>query len=105
MARRINEADDSLTTVRLFFLTNGIARAKDIQEEKRDGVELRYVLWDLTKLSQLHVGQRGCIEVDFAGDYGGAIPCLAAANGASEYQTYLAFMPGRVLAHVYGEFG
>ncbi|HSV98700.1 MAG TPA: AIPR family protein [Sedimentisphaerales bacterium] len=105
VARRINEANDSLATVRLFFLTDGIARVEDIEEDKLDGLELRYVLWDIKKLSQLRVGQRGYIEVDFAKEYGGAIPCLATAGGTAEYQTYLAFMPGMVLARIYGEHG
>jgi hypothetical protein len=106
VARRIHEAGDSLTTVRLFFLTDGVApRSDDLEEEKIDGLELRYVLWDLRKLSQLRVGERGVIELDFAGDYGGAIPCLAGHESDGEYQTYLAFMPGRVLARIYGEHG
>jgi hypothetical protein len=102
---RIHEAKDSLTTVRLFFLTDGVARAEDIEEEKLKGVELRYVLWDLKKLSQLRVGQREVIELDFDKDFGGAIPCLAGMKNTKEYQTYLAFMPGRVLARIYGEHG
>lgn len=106
VARRIHEAKDSLTTVRLFFLTDGVApRMDDLEEEKIDGLELRYVLWDLRKLSQLRVGERGVIELDFANDYGGAIPCLAGHESDGEYQTYLAFMPGRVLARIYGEHG
>lgn len=106
VARRIHEAKDSLTTVRLFFLTDGVApRTDDLEEEKIDGLELRYVLWDLRKLSQLRVGERGVIELDFAADYGGAIPCLAGHDSGDEYQTYLAFMPGLVLARIYGEHG
>ncbi|MCX6928265.1 MAG: AIPR family protein [Verrucomicrobia bacterium] len=105
VARRIHEAKDYLTTVRLFFLTDGVARAEDIEEEKLDGVELRYVLWDLKKLSQLRVGEREVIELDFENDFGGAIPCLAGLETTKEYQTYLAFMPGRVLARIYGEHG
>jgi len=105
IARQIHEAKDSLTTVRLFFLTDGVARAEDIEEERLDGVELRYVLWDLKKLSQLKVGQREVIELDFENDFGGAIPCLAGLENSKEYQTYLAFMPGRVLAKIYGEHG
>lgn len=105
VARRISEASDSLTTVRLFFLTDGVARAEDIEQEQLDGVELRYVLWDIKKLSQLRVGDRGVIELDFAKDYGGALPCLAGLDGSKEYQTYLAFIPGRVLARIYGEHG
>lgn len=105
VARRIHEAKDLLTTVRLFFLTDGVARAEDIEQEKLDGLELRYVLWDLKKLSQLRVGHREVIELDFAADLGGSIPCLAGLEKSKEYQTYLAFMPGRTLARIYGEHG
>jgi hypothetical protein len=105
VARRIYEAKESLTTARLFFLTNGVARAEDIEQEKLDGVELRYVLWDLKKLSQLRVGHREVIELDFANEFGGAIPCLGGLENTKEYQTYLAFMPGRVLSRIYGEHG
>lgn len=105
VARQIHEASDSLTTVRLFFLTDGVARADDIEQEKLDGVELRYVLWDLKKLSQLRVGQREVIELDFAGNLGGSIPCLIGLEKTKEYQTYLTFMPGRMLAAIYGEYG
>jgi len=105
VARRIHEAKESLTTVRLFFLTDGVARAEDIEQEKLDGVELRYVLWDLKKLSQLRVGDREVIELDFANEFGGAIPCLLGLESTKEYQTYLAFMSGRVLARIYGEHG
>jgi hypothetical protein len=105
VARRIHEAKDSLTTVRLFFLTDGVARADDIEQEELQGVELRYVLWDLKKLSQLRVGHREVIELDFSTEFGGAVPCLAGLENTKEYQTYLAFMPGRVLARIYGEHG
>lgn len=104
VARRIHEATDSLTTVRLFFLTDGVARAEDIEEEELEGVELRYVLWDLKKLAQLRPGQREVIELDFENDFGGPVPCLVGPD-AGEYQTYLAFMPGRMLARIYGEHG
>jgi len=105
VARRIHEAKDFLTTVRLFFLTDVVARAEDIEQEKLSGVDLQYVLWDLKKLSQLRVGQREVIELDFSGKLGGAIPCLAGVEEKREYQTYLAFMPGRMLAEIYGEYG
>jgi len=104
-ASRINDARELLATARLFFLTNGVAKVEDIEPEKIDGVELRYVLWDLKKLSQLRVGHREVVELDFDGEYGGAVPCLAGLEGAKEYQTYLAFMPGQVLARIYGEHG
>src|ERR1035437_2291673 len=104
-AQRIHAAQGSLTTARLFFLTDGIARAEDIEQEQAQGLELRYVLWDLKKLSQLHVGHREIIELDFVKDFGGAIPCLATSDATKEYRTFLAFMPGPMLARIYGEHG
>lgn len=105
-AQRIHAAKDSLTTVRLFFLTDGVApRAEDIEQEPMDGVKLRYVLWDLNKLSQLHVGHREVIELDFAKDYDGSIPCIEKTDATKEYRTFLTFMPGQMVARIYGEHG
>jgi hypothetical protein len=104
-ARRIHEAKDTLTTVRLFLLTDGIVRSTGIDEEQMPGLELRYVLWDLEKLSRLQVGHREVIELDFVNDYDGAIPCLQMADGIGEYRTFLAFLPGPLLARIYGEHG
>ncbi len=103
--RRIFEAKDSLTTVRLFFLTDGVARTLDIAEEQIPGIEVRYVIWDLDKLSRLRVGDREVIELDFVNDYGGAVPCLKTADPTGEYQTFLAFLPAPMLARIYGEHG
>lgn len=105
VAKRIYESSDSLTTVRLFLLTDGIAPRIAELDETVEGLELRYVLWDLKKLSQLRVGERGVIELDFVDRYGGLVPCLGSQDNGGECQTYLAFMPGRVLAQIYAEHG
>ncbi len=103
--QQIFEAKDSLTTIRLFFITDGVARSLELDEEKFPGVEVRYVVWDLDKLSRLRVGHREVIELDFVNDYDGAIPCLKMADPTGEYQTFLAFLPAPLLARIYGEHG
>jgi hypothetical protein len=103
--QRLSEAKDSLTTVRIFFLTDGVVRSLDLEEESFPGIEVRYVVWDLDKLSRLRVGDREVIELDFANDYEGALPCLKTADPTGEYQTYLAFLPAPVLARIYGMHG
>jgi hypothetical protein len=103
--QKIHEAKDSLTTVRLFFLTDGLVRSMELDEEKFPGVEVRYVVWDLDKLSRLQVGYREVIELDFVNDYDGAIPCLKTADVTGEYQTFLAFFPAPMLARIYGKHG
>ncbi|MGD1091454.1 MAG: AIPR family protein [Bryobacteraceae bacterium] len=106
-ARRIHESREYLVTVRLFFITDGVvgSRAIEVEEEQLPGLELRYVLWDLEKLSQLHVGQRETIELDFAGLYGGAISCILTTDSTNEYRTFLGFFPAPLLARIYGEYG
>jgi len=106
-ARRIHESRNDLATVRLFLITDGVvgSRALEVDEEQLPGLELRYVLWDLEKLSRLRVGQREMIELDFVGDYGGAISCIMTADSTDEYRTFLGFFPAPLLARVYGEYG
>jgi len=103
--QQIHQAKDSLTTVRLFFLTDGLVRSMELEEEQFPGVEVRYVVWDLDKLSRLRIGYREVIELDFANDYDGAIPCLKTADPTGEYQTFLTFFPAPMLARIYGKHG
>jgi len=103
--QQIHEAKDSLTTVRLFFITDGVVRSLELDEEQFPGVEVRYVVWDLDKLSRLRVGYREVIELDFVNDYDGAIPCLDKKDPTGEYRTLLAYFPAALLARIYGEHG
>jgi len=103
--QRIHEVRDSLTTVRLFFLTDGVVCSTDVQEEPIKDLEVKYVFWDLDKLSRLRVGDRQVIELDFVNDYGGSVPCLHTADATGEYRTFLAFFPASLLARIYGEHG
>jgi hypothetical protein len=103
--RRIHEARESLTTVRLFFITDGEVKSTEIEEEQLEGYELRYVFWDISKLSRLRVGERQTIELDFVRNYDGAIPALETRDATGEYRTFLAFLPAPILARIYGEHG
>lgn len=99
----IYEARNSITAVRLFFLTDGFVKIGNIEQEPMGGLELHYVLWDLDKLSRLKVGDREVIKLDFAADYGGSIAALEMEAISGEYRTFLAFMPALVLAKIYGQ--
>jgi hypothetical protein len=104
-ARRIHEAKSRLSTVHLHVLTDSVVKKADITEESLEGLELRYVLWDLEKLARLRGGERGTIELDFAEDYDGPVPALEMADSSGEYRTYLAFLPASLLVRIYGEHG
>jgi hypothetical protein len=89
----------------MFFLSDGVVKAGHIEQEQIAGLELRYVLWDLDKLSRLQVGDREVIALDFAADYGGPVPALETDSSSGEYRTYLAFLPAPILAKIYGQHG
>ena len=110
VARRIQEQSDALSIVRIFLLTDGVAklpRGATFEAEPVGDLELRPVLWDIAKLHQFHESgrQRDEITIDFAGALGGAIPCLGEEDATKEYWTFLAFFPGLVLANIYREHG
>lgn len=104
-AQAIHSARDLLATVRIFLLTDGVARSLDVAPEPLPGIDVKYVAWDLEKLSRLQVGIRQVIELDLENEYGGGIPCLAASDGTGEYRTFLTFFPAQLLGRIYGEFG
>jgi len=103
--RRIHEAKETLATVRLFFVTDGEVKSAKIDEEQIEGYELRYVFWDVKKLSRLRVGERQTIELNFVRDYDGAVPALETRDATGEYRTFVAFLPAPILARIYGEHG
>ncbi len=105
VARQIYEVRDSLATVRVFLLTDGIIRSLDIEESSLPDISVRYVAWDLEKLSRLRVGEHSVIELDLSGEADGGIPCLETLDGSGEYRTYLTLFPAPLLARIYGEHG
>jgi hypothetical protein len=104
-ARRIHEARESLASVRLFLLSDGVMRTPEAPDMAFDNIDVQPVVWDLEKLSNLRVGSRSVIELDFANDYDGPIPCIQIADAIGEYRTFLAFMTAPLLARIYGEHG
>jgi AIPR protein/Abortive infection phage resistance protein N-terminal domain len=105
VAQKIHAASDEMTTVRLFLLTDGKVRSLEIEQAAFGDLDIRYVVWDIEKLSRLRAGRGGVIELDFLNDYGGSIPCLQTADAVGEYRTFLAYFPAPLLARIYGELG
>jgi len=104
-AFEIHEARENLTTVRLFFLTDGVVRSLDLEPDEFPDFAVEHVIWDLEKLSRLRAGEHEAIEIDFMNHYGGPIPCLPVQDATGEYRTFLAFLPAPLLAKIYGAYG
>jgi hypothetical protein len=110
LARRIHEQREALGTVRIYLLTNGVAKIPKeaaFEAEALGDIELKPILWDISKLHIFHESgrQREEISLNFSNEPGGGIPCLGREDATGEYWTFLAFFPGPTLAQIYGDHG
>ena len=107
MARSIFEMGTDLYRVRLFALTDGLTTLSSVKPESSGGLDISTHIWDLRRLYRCVTSGQGHepIEIDFVAKYEHPIPCLPAQGADSEYQAYLAIIPGAVLASLYGEYG
>ena len=107
VAQQIHVQREELTKARFFFLTDGVVKNAEIEDTTLGGIEIQHFIWDMEKLHRFVTSgmQREVIEINFADEFGGAVPCVGTADATDEYCTYLAFFPGALLAKLYGEYG
>ena len=95
--------------VRLFLITNRALseRVDGRKADELDGRTITYSVWDIGRLyRQATVGHgREEIDVDLAGSFGGPLSVLPAQQSDADHESYLAIMPGRVLAAIYDRWG
>ena len=95
--------------VRLFLITNRelSERVDGREADELDGRTITYSVWDIGRLCrQATVGHgREDIDVDLAGSFGGPLSVLAAQQPEADHESYLAIMPGKVLAAIYDQWG
>lgn len=109
MTARIAEVGRRISRVRIFVLTDGVTGMDRTKLPSRtvDGVELRFEVWDMERLSRAVAYGRPQeeIDVDLTG-LGGAIPCVALPEGTgADYAAYLLVVPGETLFRLYDQYG
>ena len=101
----IFECRKDLLSVKLIIITDGVARERHAESEIYEGIEITRVIWDIQRINLfVQTGEREKISIDFNSDYGGAIPCIEQPSPDGKYTTYLAFLPGNVLADLYADW-
>jgi len=109
MASRIYEVAPRLTRARVFVLTDGRSRIKDVRRAKVKGlpVLLEVEIWDVERLFRsMQSGlPRDVIEIDFERTFGAPIPCLAMPRSPEDYFSYLMIMPAEILYRLYDDYG
>lgn len=105
VAELIHECRKTLTSAKLVLVTDGLAAPRPAGTHEAGGLEVRSVIWDVGRLHAFETsGEREQLTVDFASGHGGALPCLGQPSPDGTYVTYLAFVPGAVLADLYARW-
>ncbi len=105
IAQRWNKIDK----VRFFLISN---RELSDRVDRRDAEELdertvTYSVWDIRRLHRFATMGHGRedIDIDLERDFGGALAVLPAQQAEAGHESYLAVVPGPVLANIYDRWG
>lgn len=99
---------NSDTKIKFILLTNA-RRSFTVKESKNSfvrGNEIDCQLWDIERIFAVYSSMQGRepIKIDFEKTCGG-LPCLKAANGGDECESFLCVIPGKILAEIYNQYG
>ncbi len=104
-AKTIHDQKETIKTVRICALTNGLVKPIPFKSLVLDGVEVSFSIWDIDRLYRCVISgkMRETIEIDFQEKFGETIPCIE-NNSSEKYCVYLAIMKGSMLAALYDEY-
>ena len=107
MFQRIFELRNQLTRARIYLLTDGIVNSESIAPESAADISIAFHVWDIRRVYRFASSGKKfeTIEIDFEKEVGITIPFLSMVDSGSDYQGYLAVIPGDVLAGVYDKYG
>lgn len=98
----------SITRFRLHLVTDGklSGRLRDLPSEELNGVPVDFSFWDVERFHQLHESkqQREALQIDVTEWSPSGIHALE-ISGTEDFATYLAAVPGPLLADLYSRHG
>lgn len=105
--QRIHEIRDQLTRCRIYLLTDGFVKQEMFDTDTVEGISTSMNVWDIRRVFRFASSGKKFepIEIDFKQEYGELIPCLSLSDPDSDYEGYLAVIPGEILAGVYDRYG
>ena len=105
--QRIWELRDQLTRCRVYLMTNGLVTQEEFPAENVGHISVLRQVWDIRRICRFaNSGKKSePIEIDFKQEFGSAICCLSLVDPGSDYQGYLAVIPGAMLASIYDRYG
>jgi len=103
----IEQTKETVKNVRIFVLTNGQASADIVPEAREENsIYIDFQLWDIERVYQQYLIRSGKqkIEIDFLNDYKHKLKCLYMDKVSHKVEAYLAIIPGKILAEIYGKY-
>lgn len=107
MFRTIKESLDSISQIKIYYLTDGKLKKTGDGQTKLADTTVYFSYWDIERLFRLVSSGREyeSIEINFTEKFKTAINCLSMPENTNEYKGYLAIIPGDILASLYEEYG
>lgn len=100
----VPEVKEYLTRVNIFLITNGEVKSDVKISDTIAGYTLFYRTIDINYLFNLSDKSRVPIEINFE-LAGYKVPCIVNESENSDYQSWLAIIPGIALADIYEQYG
>lgn len=94
----------NLVRMNAIILTDGMYSGDIPQDQEISGCPIFFRVIDISYLHNISSKSHIPIEINFLKE-GFKIPCIVSPSENSEYQSYLAIMPGRALATIYERYG
>ena len=107
LALTIREIYDGLEQVRVFVLTDGVAKSKSFKPRDVGGKSVRLEVMDIERLFR-HRSEgkpRDELVIDFREVSGAPLPCVYVPGQSDDYDYALTAIPGEVLRFIYEKFG
>lgn len=101
--------DEAVSRYRLYLVTDAelSSRAKPLEAAHVEGVSVEYHIWDMKRFLQVHESSQGRepLELNLTSWGVPGIPALRVGDSAGDVTTYLAAVPGGLLASLYRQHG
>jgi hypothetical protein len=107
LALTIQQIYDSLEQIRVYVLTDCIAKSKSFKTREIAGKSVRLEIMDIERLYR-HLSEgkeRDELIVDFTQVSGAPLPCVYVPGNVESYDYALAAIPGEALRFIYEKFG
>jgi len=101
---RSHELKENLVRINAIILTDGLYQGALPENTSIGDFPIFYRIVDLNYLYNISEKSHVPVEINFE-KAGYEVPCLIAPSDNDQYQSYLAIIPGKLLANIYEEFG